>query len=54
MANQVTAAPNTEKVIGNFTKMELDTIKALSQLVQAMSNSLYSYKLALTRNLILS
>ncbi|PEK86518.1 RecT family recombinase [Bacillus mycoides] len=28
MANQVTAAPNTEKVIGNFTKMELDTIKS--------------------------
>ncbi|HDX9654311.1 TPA: recombinase RecT [Bacillus wiedmannii] len=27
MANQVTAAPNTEKVIGNFTKLELDTIK---------------------------
>ncbi|WP_305928100.1 RecT family recombinase [Bacillus mycoides] len=27
MTNQVTAAPNTEKVIGNFTKMELDTIK---------------------------
>jgi recombination protein RecT len=28
MTNQVTAAPNTEKVIGNFTKMELDTIKS--------------------------
>ncbi|EJQ55140.1 RecT family recombinase [Bacillus mycoides] len=28
MANQVTAAPNTDKVIGNFTKMELDTIKS--------------------------
>ncbi|MED1086951.1 RecT family recombinase [Bacillus mycoides] len=27
MANQVTAAPNTDKVIGNFTKLELDTIK---------------------------
>lgn len=27
MANQVAAAPNTEKVIGNFTKLELDTIK---------------------------
>ncbi|EJS63457.1 RecT family recombinase [Bacillus cereus] len=27
MTNQVTAAPNTEKVIGNFTKLELDTIK---------------------------
>ncbi|MES5896938.1 recombinase RecT [Bacillus cereus group sp. RP43] len=28
MANQVAATPNTEKVIGNFTKMELDTIKS--------------------------
>lgn len=28
MANQVTATPNTEKVIGNFTKSELDTIKS--------------------------
>ncbi|HDR7611433.1 TPA: recombinase RecT [Bacillus mycoides] len=28
MTNQVTAAPNTDKVIGNFTKMELDTIKS--------------------------
>ncbi|MBK5474382.1 recombinase RecT [Bacillus sp. TH19] len=28
MTNQVTATPNTEKVIGNFTKMELDTIKS--------------------------
>ncbi|EOQ15385.1 hypothetical protein KQ3_05854 [Bacillus cereus B5-2] len=28
MTNQVTAAPNTEKVIGNFTKSELDTIKS--------------------------
>lgn len=28
MANQVTAAPNTDKVIGNFTKLELDTIKS--------------------------
>ncbi|PGZ66464.1 RecT family recombinase [Bacillus cereus] len=28
MANQVTATPNTDKVIGNFTKSELDTIKS--------------------------
>ncbi|MRB24287.1 hypothetical protein GH839_25910 [Bacillus thuringiensis] len=28
MTNQVTAAPNTDKVIGNFTKSELDTIKS--------------------------
>ncbi|PGD58138.1 hypothetical protein COM40_12290 [Bacillus wiedmannii] len=28
MTNQVTATPNTDKVIGNFTKMELDTIKS--------------------------
>lgn len=28
MSNQVTAAPNTDKVIGNFTKSELDTIKS--------------------------
>ncbi|PEU05193.1 hypothetical protein CN527_02295 [Bacillus cereus] len=27
MANQVTATPNTDKVVGNFTKSELDTIK---------------------------
>ncbi|ARJ26106.1 hypothetical protein B7492_34320 (plasmid) [Bacillus mycoides] len=27
MTNQVTAAPNTDKVIGNFTKSELDTIR---------------------------
>ncbi|WP_242255088.1 RecT family recombinase [Bacillus cereus group sp. BfR-BA-01379] len=28
MANQVSATPNTDKVIGNFTKSELDTIKS--------------------------
>lgn len=28
MANQVAATPNTDKVIGNFTKSELDTIKS--------------------------
>ncbi|WP_088291606.1 RecT family recombinase [Bacillus mycoides] len=28
MTNPVTAAPNTDKVIGNFTKSELDTIKS--------------------------
>lgn len=28
MTNQVTATPNTDKVIGNFTKSELDTIKS--------------------------
>ncbi|MDR4986179.1 RecT family recombinase [Bacillus cereus] len=28
MTNQVTTAPNTDKVIGNFTKSELDTIKS--------------------------
>ncbi|WP_257145407.1 hypothetical protein [Bacillus cereus] len=28
MANQVTTTPNTDKVLGNFTKSELDTIKS--------------------------